>query len=65
MNGSVTDLETLMSVQIGKVLDGTESVLALGPRFQHHPPKNAIVELATVDISVELLCQDLVKLLMQ
>ena len=60
-NGSVTNLDRVTLLLIGKALDGTESVPVLGPRFQHHPPKKITVELLLLDGSVEVLHQDWVK----
>ena len=50
---------------IGKDLDGIESVPALGPRFQHHPPNLRTVGLSLVDTSMEVLHQAMVTHLMQ
>lgn len=61
---SVTDLDgPVKPVLIGRVQDGTGSVLELEPKFQHHSPKKITVELGILDGSKKLLCQDWVKLL--
>ena len=60
-NTSVTNLDRVTLLLIGKALDGTESVPVLGPRFQHAPPKKSTVELMVLDGSSEVLHQDWVK----
>ena len=64
VKGSVTDLEGLKPVLIGRVLVGTELVPTLGPKFQHRPPKKVTVELFFLDGSKKLQCLDWVKQLM-
>ena len=53
------------SVLIGKALGGIASAQALGPRFQHYPPKQTTVELVLQDGSVEILHQAWVKPLLR
>ena len=50
-HGSVTNLDGVTSVLIGRALDGIGSAHKSVPRFQHQPPKNFIVELMLQDIS--------------
>ena len=58
---SVTNLEEVTSVLIGKALDGIESTHLLGPRFRHHPPNRCTVELEVLDGSANVQYQDWVK----
>ena len=65
INGSVTNLEAVALVLIGRALDGIGSAHKSVPRFQHHPPNKITVILGVLDGSPEVLHQAGVKLLQQ